>query len=530
MYNLLVVDDESIIRNGMLDIIAQFDCFQSMSARNGMEALELIQSRRIDGMILDIKMPKMNGLELLKELKRNNVRIPTVILTGHEEFEYAQEALKYGAIDYVLKPVTPDDIKEFCRRIKDLLDAEKRKEDEWAALKRHVEESKPILKERLFHDILKGKVNEAEFIQKANFLGLSYLGNVFRVALLELEDFSRPNSTEEERQIVVRSVETLLEEYVRQTPGITLFHIDTNVFVVMFSFKEYRKEDNELIYDSLEIIKDTILTKTGLIVTVGIGEICLGAQNIKHSYYQAQTALRYKISMGKGQIYNIRDFEDHFRDIDIKVDTDEIITLLKTGQAERIRNEIKQRFDLLKSLEEKPDIYNVYILCSKYLTAFLSALKEYGLNLERLYGDKTTPFTEFLEKKSIGDLETWLLDLLEKVDDLATEYRTNKESSLVCSIKQFVQENYSQNITNRVLADRLGYSPNYLGQVFKAETGMTINEYINKTRIKKAKELIKQTHLMVYEIADRVGFNDHHYFSSVFKRFVGVSPREYRDL
>jgi len=532
MYNLLIVDDESIIREGILEIVSQFKCFNLLSARNGQEALYLISKNKIDGMILDVRMPKVNGIEVLKSIISENLYIPTIILTGYDDFTYAREALKYGAIDYVLKPVMPDDIKNLCYKLKHKLDEEKKEERELLELKKEVAESKCVIKERFFYDILKGKVNKELYKDKANFLGIDYLGDYFGVVLIELElaDFISRSQSEEEYQILIKFVENTLKDLIVNIKGFELFHLNTDIFAIIFNFQEYTREYDDIIYEKLLVIKKQILAEKNLEVTIGLGEVCIGIENIRQSYYQAQTALRYKMAMGKGQIYNIRDFKTKAQDIDLEVDLEEIVTLLKTGQTDIIEQEIRSRFKQIRNLSEKVDIYSIYILCSKYLSALLSGLKEYGVSLELLFSDSVTPFAEFLNKHSILELEDWLTGLLNRIKKEVIKYQNTKDLNLVDCIKKHIKENYKDELTNSGLAGVFGYSSNYMGQVFKNETGSTINEYINKIRIQQAKMLIKETHLMIYQIAYRVGFNDQHYFSLVFKKLVGVTPKQYREL
>ncbi len=128
MFTMLVVDDERLLAEGMRRTIDELGLFKTFVARSGAEALAIIDSSRIDAMLLDIAMPEMNGIELMMRLKERPHRPATIIISGYEEFDYAKQALSYGAVDYVLKPVVPEDVRQMARRLYAL--ASEREENE----------------------------------------------------------------------------------------------------------------------------------------------------------------------------------------------------------------------------------------------------------------------------------------------------------------------------------------------------------------------------------------------------------------
>ncbi len=128
MFTMLVVDDERLLADGMQRTIDDTGLFQTFSAQSGLEALRIIESRRIDAMLLDIAMPEMNGIELMRRLLERPDRPATIIISGYDEFDYAKQALSYGAVDYVLKPVDQDDVEEMARRLHDLVSEREERE------------------------------------------------------------------------------------------------------------------------------------------------------------------------------------------------------------------------------------------------------------------------------------------------------------------------------------------------------------------------------------------------------------------
>jgi two-component system response regulator YesN len=528
MYNILVVDDEKVYRDGVTRVIRQLGDYEVYNASNGQEALEIIKNNNIHGMILDISMPAMNGVELLGELYKLGINdIVTIVLSGHDEFEYAQKAMQYGAMDFVLKPVVPSELKEICNKMKERFEQRINKEEELRILKQQVEDSREMIHERFLMD-------ETGYKERAEYLGIKYRGIYFRVALIQIE--SNANEIkyrkEEERQLFIKAVENTIKDTLEQNnlEGAYLFHHQTEDFVYFCNGGEDQKEDHKTIHMGLESIKAAVEAKVGVTLTIGLGNLAVGVENIAGSYNQAKTALRYKILLGPGNIFCFSDFEHNVSDVDLKVDTEEISLLVKTEQRKKILDQISTMFERIKNAKKKPDLSRVYMFCDKFATALISVLEDQGINISSFYSASQNPMMDIKAQKNIEDLEKWLKELLDAVLQLVIKNRSGKDISIVERVKQYLQEEYKKDINYVALGELFGYSANYLGQIFKQQTSLTINEYTRNVRIMNAKKLLKTSDLKIFEIADEVGFSDQQYFCSVFKKNVGVTPSEYREL
>jgi len=533
MYNILIVDDEQICRDGVAKMINGLnDHCCVFTAKNGIEALGIIQNQRIHGMMLDVKMPHMDGLQLLEKLRELKIDdIATVILSGHDEFEYAKKAMSFGTFDYILKPVDDKEVVEIYLKMRLKLDAQDKKEKEMVKLKKQIAESKPIIKERLFFDILRGKIDIDAFRDKAEFLNLDISSDCYRVALLELETKTAGvKQTEEDYQAQVISLENFLEGQLKTKYGFNLFHLNTDVFVLLFCLAGLSGEGLRREEAAIAEMRTEILAETGLEVTVGIGNGYQGVENIKKSYYQAQNALRYKVLMGKGGIYSIQDFEQVSNDFIFNFDTERLNMLIKTNQKEPIIAEMKETFAKLGSATPKTDIHMLYLLCNKYLTSLFGVLAESSIGIMTFFEGNNNPFSEMVFKKSINEIQEWLTAIIEEVLQKLNACRKEKDIRIVSSIKQFLNSRFKEEIGNKLLAEQFGYSINYIGQIFKNEAGLTISEYLKMIRLSHAKKLLKETPLKINEVARESGFDDQQYFCAVFKKAMGVTPSEYREL
>ena len=312
--------------------------------------------------------------------------------------------------------------------------------------------------------------------------------------------------------------------------GCNIFHLNNDIIVILFNFKDMVCSGEEDLFLLMDKIKSRLLEHKSIDVAIGVGEVCRGIENIRKSYNQALNALRYKSLMGGDLIYSLRDFESQANFAEIGVDADEAGILIKTGEAQRLLENINGDFDALRRAENKSDIYSVYLLCSRYVCSFVRVIKEYGISTEDIFGGGSNPFADYIGMKSIEKMKEWIVLTMYRIADQIYSIRNEKNAALVQNIKKYVDAYYASEINNTSRADVMQLSPNYMGCIFKRETGISINEYINKVRITEARRLLKETNLMVYEVAYRVGFNDQHYFSSVFKRVVGVAPKEYKEI
>ena len=223
-------------------------------------------------------------------------------------------------------------------------------------------------------------------------------------------------------------------------------------------------------------------------------------------------------------------FEHNISEIDLGVDMEEISLLVKTEQRQKILDHIDVMFERIRNAKKKPDLSRVYMFCDKYATALISVLEDQGINISEFYSASSNPMMDIKSKKNLGELEIWLKKLLDNVLDKVTKNRAGRDIGVVEKIKQYLQEEYRNDINYVSLGEEFGYSANYLGQIFKKQTSLTINEYVRNVRIMNAKRLLKSSDLKIFEIASDVGFSDQQYFCSVFKKNVGVTPSEYREL
>jgi two-component system response regulator YesN len=525
--NLLIVEDEKLIREGIAREFARHG-FDVVQAADGDEAFETLKKGSIDAMILDLKMPKVDGLELLRLLAKEGIGdIETVVLTGYADLAFAQEAIHFGVKDYLLKPLVPEEVAQLSRELKEKIETRIRNADAQQLLLRQVEESKPVLRERLFWDLVGQQLDADALREKLEFLGISFPAGSFQVILLESEDGGRSGSRKKSLALM-RALENRILDFFAAQDRVTVFHLSTRMFAILNNCSTAGVETCDM-EGQLEKLTHGIAHDLGLAITVSLGTLVTGTGNIGTSYYNALSTLTYKELLGQGAILKSSDFLDDEESQKLAFTLEEVTFLVKTGQTQKLQAHIANTFDLISGASHKIDLTTIYLTCYKYICAILNAPVEYGIHVDELYRDRPNPLHDGAKRRTLEELRGWILEVAMEVVEYVSEFRRNRNSTIVEKVKAFIGLHYAQDVSNALVARTAGMSPNYLGQVFKRETGMSVNDYLNNFRIEEAKKLLKTTNLLVFEIAFKVGYKEQNYFSAVFRKRVGLTPKEYRE-
>ena len=526
LYRIIIVEDEDIIRKGIIETIqANKKNFQVFDAINGIEALEKIQSNQIDAMLLDIRMPKMDGLELLKLIREKQINIKTIILSGYDQFEYAQTALSYDVIDYILKPIKPKDVLQVIQKIEDELNRVKKQNEELQLLKKHYFQNKNQLKEKFFNDIINKRImGNADFTNREKMLEVKLAGPRYQVIIFEINKFNLFLS-EEKKQLIYYSIYKYFEKIIAKNNDLELFQINSNQFIIVININEdpypTRKTINNFI---------TALEKEYFIeVAAGVGNICDCWLKIRESYFEAAYAIRYCLLSNKEKTMEIKEIEGNKNCFDTYIDMDDFALLIKLGRIEQIREELNRVFNSFDLMPETyMDIERLNLFCIKTIIYALSSLKELYIDIKDIGINELDLLLELYNFKSIDEIKAFILRVIETIVTYINVNCSKRKKTTIEKVKNLINQNYNKDISIKTVANMLNLTPNYLGYLIKSELNMSFNDYLNKIKIKKAKELLKAGNLMVYEVAEKVGFSDSKYFSLVFKKNAGISPNEYK--
>ncbi|NQX70982.1 response regulator [Paenibacillus alba] len=546
MYKLLLVDDEEDVREGVVrevdwDAIG-FEVVET--AENGREALEMVERLQPDLVVTDIQMPFMNGLQLAEAIRERFPTIKLIILTGHDEFEYAQKAIKLHIDEYVLKPFSAQEVIHALLKVKAQIQEEVAHREDVQLLKEHYRKSMPVLKENFLATLMNRKLPRDEVYEKAANYGIDLSGNGYVVAVLSIDGVLIHEDDLENRSELAKSVSlkysedqalkyfallNITEEIAEKHGlGLVFMHNDE---VVVLGARESRDRDTTLqeTMKMLEEVRQNVEKYLKFTLTVGIGTVMNDVTKISYSYEDAVLALDYRLILGNNRIICIDDVEkravEKIRFDDVKEHA--LTRCIKVGTNLEIRETMDELFQGIEGGVSVKD-YQIYLL--EILTCILKAAKDSNLNVDEVFGDNFVPFTEINKFTSLEEAKHWLVDLCANMMNHIATDRQYTYKNLVEMAKDYTKSHYHEGDINiNKVCGHLHISAGYFSSIFKKETKMTFVNYLNHIRMEAAKELLRSTDMKALEIAEKVGYADANYFSFSFRKNVGISPKEYRN-
>ncbi len=529
MYKLIIVDDEEEVRQGIIDKIdwASFNFEVIGQAENGREALDIIEENVPDVVITDICMPLMDGLELAGVIRDSYPTVKLVILSGFDEFKFAQQAIKHGVADYILKPVLPKDINELMLKLKTRIDQEIAEKEDRDKLRQHYIESLPILKDSFLSSLLTGTHDAGEIAEKSGEFGLHLQGEWFVSAVISVDSESLNKSHDPE--LMKFAVLNIAQEIVaRRSVGEAFFYDNAPVIIAGLSCDDKKSAYNR-IYLVLEEIRQNVEKYLKLTVTAGVGGMFGCLERMKESYRSALTALEYKLVLEGNKVIFVDDLEPESTEVIVLDEKKEraLITSIKFGSEPDVAESVDALFRDIEGVKASIRDYQIYFI---EVFAVLSRLaKALRLDIEGVFPSQSGMYVEIGNFNNMDEVKAYVKSLSLKLMDQISGRMVNSTQSLLEKAKAYIDQNYQDpELTVQKLADSLFISASYLSLIFKKEAGQTFLKYLIGVRLAVAKEQLRNPDTKVTEVAEKVGYPDVSYFSYFFKKNFGISPREYR--
>ncbi|WP_379167485.1 response regulator [Paenibacillus roseus] len=529
MIRLMLVDDEFLIRELLKRRInwAQLGMEIVCEAASAHEALELVEQFEPDIIVTDICMPVMDGIELSRQILKKRPGMQIVVLTGHEEFEYAKRSINAGIADFLLKPINANEIERVALKIKAKLLEERNQRHELEALKQRLEVNLPFLREKFLHELIHQEL-ELDDIQEA----LSYYGlNIHRdeanyqIAILESEfDHTAEANGEEAKLLLGMQCKAVICDYFHGRGSVHLFSEYDKRIVLLSNDAEVS------LSECCEVIQSELIERFSCVVNIGIGTAVHELKYLQRSYNEASEALDYKIIVGKNQVvcYDELVFLAGGHAPMQPKGLDQLKFYIKTGLLEKADLLIEDLFTNVGPLQSGT-LDAIRLLALDAVTAGLHALHELGIESSDGWIEQVQPFNSILKLDTLPAIKTYLKDFSLSMITYINGLNTKKVNLVVQQIKEYIQQ-YAEDasLSSSGIAKTFYLNQSHLSRLFKLETGQTVIEYMTRIRMEKAIELLKSTDLKVYQIGERVGIPDPHYFSIVFKKVTGKSVNNYR--
>ena len=519
-YKVFFVEDEIVTREGIRDNVDwKANGFEFCGeASDGEMALPLLQTTRPDVLITDIKMPFMDGLQMCKIVRERLPWIKIIILSGHDEFEYARKAIELGVTEYLLKPVTIQDLHQVLQKTAVLLDREKIEQDHLKELHAQVEENQSALREKLLLKLVLGAISSSDAIEKGQSLGLDLVARCYLVVMLKIELGDRSEQFDYDEY---QRIQELIGNQVENNPDVFLLKKDWEELVLLMKggSPEYLDEEKELL---LELIKKH-LKGTRYRLTVGTGAPQKRIADIYHSFVQALASLQ-------GTTPNAKAAPDQFVDQAelLKVDKAAVENYLSAGTREGFENFFETYIGPLGETTLRSSLIKNYLFVD-VIIATAKLVKEWGGEISLVVPELNSVETILMNIKGIAQLREQTRKILISALTFRDSLAGTQHTRLIHQAREFIERAYMEpDLCLSDVAASVNLSPSHFSVVFGQETGQNFKDYLTGVRIQKARELLCSTALKSTDIASLVGYNDPHYFSTVFKKNSGFSPSEFR--
>lgn len=537
MIKVFLAEDEVIIRKSIKNNVEWKKHGYELvgEAGDGEMALPLIKELKPDILITDIKMPFMDGVELGKILKTEMPDLSVIFLTGYDDFSYAKEAISIGVAEYLMKPVTGEQLIAALDKVKNQIEEKKILTDNMTRLEQESHKNVQIKRYRFFGELVRSKMPVSKLIKMGNELGISVMASTYTVVLLK---YYFNHTDDEERKRQAEEAGRLLSQS-ESLEHVVMFQRATEGYI--FLLKAQSDED-------IDKIRETFLNKVVEIASgfedigyfIGVGETVHRVHEISRSYDTASVAFAKQYEMEKNKVvyYSRLDKKEEAEDVSLNIDFREInmektdkavlVKFLKNGTKEEADEFVESYFKAFGEKNMESFLFRQYIILDIcfIINEFLEQIQGGKKRIaEKMFG-KNYRFTDV---DTLDKTKDYVKKLIKMVIDLRSESVVKKYQPMIEEATEYIREHFSDDdMSLNVVADVVGLSPSHFSTVFRQEVGSTFVEYLTMVRMEEAKTLLKCTSLKSSEIGYRVGYKDPHYFSFLFKKTQKCTPKEYR--
>ncbi|OCT15625.1 hypothetical protein A8709_16300 [Paenibacillus pectinilyticus] len=523
---LCVIDDIKSVVRGIADLI-QIDTHGVKvvgTAGNGEDGLQMVLELRPDIVLTDIRMPRMDGLEMTKAIMAVLPNCKVIMLSGYTDFEYAQQALRLGAFDFIAKPFLKTAIEAVVQKAKEQIELDRVRFAKQSEMERQIKESMPLLRQEYLHLLLRYNANEARLKERWDYLKLDLDRERLIIMCIEIDGFAKQVDTHSIHDVELArfAVKNILEETLASVTKSIVFREQLSGFICLLNVPPYME-----MVTLAEQCREHMLNYSRYTISVGVGLEAITIHELPMSYQQAAEALSHNFYTGGNSVFF---YEDIQRPVSSRPrhgaeQEKELFNCLRMGNPEKA-------LPLLASI--------VQGYSGVQPSDMTSVCVELGLLMYRIFAEKIT------EPSGIDEL-TIKLDMLKKgerltlrelnglLQQLATvgcewiqKQRELEADSVITQAIHYMKANLDKNVTVNDLAKHVYLSGSYFANLFKKVTGTTLIHYMTGLRIERAKEMLLEDDKQVQEVAILLGYEDRSYFTDVFKKHVGMTPTEYK--
>ncbi|MDU4695476.1 MAG: response regulator transcription factor [Paenibacillus sp.] len=536
MWKIAIVDDERQVLQGMKRAIPweQLGAEWVGEALNGADGLDVVRQTEPDIVITDIYMPAMNGIDMIEQLRKEGYDGKVIIFSGYSDFEHARQALRFNVSDYVSKPISVPTLKTILTKVIGELAQEEENRLKQGEMERKLSLYEPFIEKEWVRSAVVGTLDssyrEAGRLPEPYWywtdtrhvtIGIDLIRDA-RVSAFSLSDWNL-------FRFAIRNIACEVARKMFGSLEYTELHSTRAVLIVHPRPEEPVELLDKKLHELGVKLIDAIKCYLKLVVRVGIGGVKRQWQHIPESTEEAFRAIELR-SGRRDPVYALYAYQeeedehayaDNLFSVKFYVELASAIKASQEAEAKKLVADYMSRLELQKAMTPE----SVQILASELWGVFTYCLYEAGVLLNDLVpGEQITK--ELVSLTGPEQLAEWLSDKITLICSSRQWRGNSKHRQVVDYMTGYIHEHYAEDITLAELSEKLYISRNHLSIIFKNITGETFNNYLTRVRIEKARELLLQRTMLVYEVAERVGYKNVPYFSTLFKKITGMNPTD----
>lgn len=506
-YKVLVVEDEKEKAKGIAYLIGRSnpECTPVILAYDGKEGCKTAGREHPDIILTDIRMPVMDGLEMIRMLRQENSSAVFVVLSGYAEFSYAKRAIELGVKNFITKPVDEKELEHtlnvLCRDI-----------EKTRISRDSMDQINEDMRKYAFREYLAGNAGSrtkvGEYLKQ---MGVLEVCSRYTCLVLEWEEtaaFEPPEGILRQGDIFAYAVRPA----------------DTQLAVVMCARSLDREQKRSFVWET--VLRTTVRKED---FGIGMGSTYGSYEEIPKAYEEALVAVNYRILRGSGTALLFEEL----------CGMENPAELLTRQESENLKERI-DRFDqegfriavrgILRRVQEENrlSLPELQKLSLNIVLEGLHNIPTAQLQMNEYFGRNLFTLKSIEKFKTMEQLENWILNMVGSVNELMLQDGVPKKKDIIMEAKEYIRQNYNRNITLKDIAEKFYINPYYFSQLFKKKAGVTYQNYLTGYRIDRAKKLLEETDLHIYEICRLVGYSDVNHFNQLFERETGCKPSAYR--
>lgn len=525
--SILIIEDEFYFRQALKKYIAAYsEEFEVCGeARNGQDGLEKLLDMKPDIALVDITMPVMDGITVIKKAKEAHSKTKVIILTGYGEFEYAKKAIQLGVQDYLLKPLQSDELYQSLQKASRTIDRERETENTLSLISGAKQGMFSAYKESMISKLLLNDFYDEEELER-NF-NFPKKDSLYVAAVLDIYIKNAEIWNQEDKKLCHYAICNVMGDMFKEAMSFGTCMNENGMICIVFRL--YHEDNAELqLQERMEQVCTVVEDYLGLVVTAYFGDLRTSLGEVNESYNEALALKKYQLFHDKKGVYFYSDTQTkpHLsKEYFSREDRKQLLSLMRANNHDGVHALIRKVF--AKMMEGNLDPDTVYMHVTDLFSVVLDFATEYRTELQKP-NENVSLFSHIMSAPSLEQLQKFVMDAADRVMAQINQKDIDSQAKLAQKVAEYIDANFANpNLKLEIIAGEFYINIQYLCSIFKKHRSTTIGNYILDVRMGNAQRELLDGAESITVVAYHCGYEDVGYFSKCFKRYFGLSPKKF---